>query len=978
MDKLMNSYPVYSADQVLTNKSLNNSVGYLDTQSRFTRSGMIGHGVVCGLNYFVDNNSAIHINAGYGSSIEGLLLQQLGVDAGQSTTYAFAKPYKLPPDVVSNEQLINPDAGLPTRGRKGGDVIIADPFLKVLQNSYELVPVGDEKIAQATLSVKDLVAKNLVLYLYLEIVDIKSENCSPEDCDEKGKLRRLRVVPLLAESGYFEPAQNYTGNKIEILNLNRMMDFENQYSSNELYKKFAQINTLNYNQIIYKLKEIKSFFENDNYIANNIENYLLDNFQTNNSKYVLDPNEHAQYAYDFLIDLGLALNEYAQHINCRPITTCSFSSNRYGRTLVLGKVLEINTYTDPYRYRFVEAPSVQEDNQYNMLAYKMYKRVWVLIQAYMGWIQNGRYANRGIIVSPSKSSPSLLGSRALPFYYNVNGDERNSFSIDYLLEQWSAHTCSNRSMYDIYGYNLLPIDKPSGNYDYNEMVLGNGINEYNFFRIEGHMGLDVNEAEKKVNDLINTRNLPFRTFRLNIKRNRPDVENPTRGFTGKITTASAKLRKASGVNIEAARIALPADQIPQIAFDNFNLYAQDFLGIGLNGATNLGGATTPANYTVDMFRLNTESVQTNPRINTLDYGAIVGTSRTVRLQVIGTTVGGESNKVFAGETYSITITLGFDYTYYARADVNPILVNPTPTTPPAPAPIAGKLATDAKLIAPDIIDTGGTGGGSSNLINPIVIPRFNRPVTVTVTATDGDTVESIAASLVSELLQLSNNVGQFNTVASATSSFDVITLTVRNSNYASYGYNVTAKATPVASGLTHYLNVEYIGGGTLLSPVEITICYKSPNKEIDTSTKVRMLTGESLVTFPPTLRAFLQGPAEYYELCGVVPLVIDNGGDDPPLDTEYNIWPFDAKGNLLFNIFKGAEHLAGVYRGGTFIFLTETIQGREETIERVVGDIALPWDLEYVKLSRAVALKFNRKYWKWGNQWDSFPTLGTK
>jgi hypothetical protein len=113
----------------------------------------------------------------------------------------------------------------------------------------------------------------------------------------------------------------------------------------------------------------------------------------------------------------------------------------------------------------------------------------------------------------------------------------------------------------------------------------------------------------------------------------------------------------------------------------------------------------------------------------------------------------------------------------------------------------------------------------------------------------------------------------------------------------------------------------------------------------------------------------------YSQLCGIAPLVLDTGGDTPPLDTEYNTWPFDAKGNLLFNIFKGAEHLAGVYRGGTFIFLTETIKGREGTTERVVGDIALPWDLEFVKLSRAVALKFNRKYWKWGNQWDMLPTL---
>jgi hypothetical protein len=964
MDKLMNSYPVYAADQVLTNKSLNNSIGYLDQQNKFTRAGMIGNGVVCGLHYFVKGSKTIHIMAGYGSSIEGLLLQQYGVDGGQSTSFAYAKKYVLPPDVVSNENLRNPDATVISKTKRE-DSTGVNPFTEILKRSYELIPLADENNSVEKISVAELANQNLILFLYLEIVDIKSENCSPEDCDEKGKLRRLRVVPLLAEAQLFQQ-QNYTGNRIDILNLYRMMDFENQYSSNELYYEFAKINELNFTQIKFKLAEIKKIFENENHIVNDIENYLLENFESNIKKYVLEPNDGVQYAYDFLIDVGIALNEYAQHINCHPTTTCSFTSIRYDRTLVLGKILDINTYTDAYRYRFVEAPSVQEDNQYKAIAYKMYKRVWVLIQAYFGWQQSGRFANRGIIVSPSKSSPSLLGSRALPFYYNINGEERNPFSLDYLLEQWSAHTCSNRSMYDIYGYNMLQIDKPSGNYDYNKTVLGNGINEYNFFRIEGHMGLDVNEAEKKVNDLINQKNLPFRTFRLNIKRNNPDVENPTKGFTGKITEASAKLRKAAAVDIQAARVALPADQIPQITFENFNLYAQDFLGIGLNGATNLGGAITAGNYTIDMFRLNTKPVQTNPRIITIDYSAFTGTGRTVRLQVIGSNVGGQSNMVFAGETYSISIVLGIDYTYYTMAEntkvvaTNPIITAATPTA------TGERVATDA---------SGDTGVGEAAITTAAIVPRYNRPITVTVTAVDGDTVETIAASLVSELLRLSASLGQYNTVASATSNLDIITLTVRNASYASYAYSVTGNATAVASGLTNYLSIEYIGGGTLLSPVEISVCYKSPDKEINTSAKVRMLTGESLVSFPPTLRAFLQGPAEYYELCAVVPLVLDDDDDDPPFDTEYNVWPFDAKGNLLFNIFKGAEHLAGVYRGGTFIFLTETMQGREGTIEKVVGDIALPWDLEFIKLSRAVALKFNRKYWKWGNQWDVLPTL---
>jgi hypothetical protein len=1021
MDKLTNSYPVYAPDQVLTNKSLNNSVGYLDIQGRFTRSGMIGHGIVCGLNYTVQNISGptsvdpligVTITTGYGSSIEGLILQLFEIGA-QGLNFRYVKKYVRPADVVSNLQLANPDSieqAIPVKkitantklakrtfGR--GNLNPIDPLPDVWSDAYELVPIEEEKTTKDLIPISQLLSgsREQILFLYVEILDIKSENCSPEDCDEKGKLRRLRIVPLIADASFFNP-QNYAGAKKDIVQLKRMMDFEHQYSANDLYNSFAKINQLNLKVLIPTLVDIANSFANANYL-NTSAIFELDIIKFLESeiaqKSFLNGNRLVQYGYDFLLDVELAVNEYIQHINCRPANTCNFGANRQERMLVLGKLNDINIYTDQYRYRFVEAPSVQEDNEYKMIAYKLYQRIWKLIPAYEAWINNMLFSDNviaseeRIIISPSRSAPSLLGSRALPYYYNVVGDKGTGFSIDYLLEYWCAHTCNNRSLLDIYGYNLFRIDRADPKTDFNNLVLDNTINEYNFFRIEGHIGKKVDDAEGYVNGLINNKNLPFRTFRLQLK-SIVKGELGAQVINTKLTAAAAKLRKAAAIDIAASRVlAADTQPAPQIALANIDSYFQTFTGLGLDGATFIAGAGNTGNYTVEQFRINTQPITTNPKILTLQDD-FANNQRTVALKVVGTDFAGGANQVFAGEIYTLQVIYGRDYVYYsplaaevtkatAAVDITKITEATTPpkdikVDPTLAIPnITGRIATAETPLA-DLaanISAGFIGGAAA----AIVTPRYTSFPPVTVIAQQGDDVNSIAAKLVDALTKLrtsfSTSLPRLSTVvASVSNRADTIYIVLNNPPIQSFAYSITAGAQAVDSNVTQYLNIEFIGGGNLLSPVELTVCYKSPKAEFKIESKVRMLTGTKLVGFPKDLKAYLVDPESYY-LCGIKPLVIDDGGGGP-IDGEYNTWPFDAQGNLLFNIFKGAEHLAGVYRGGTFIFLTEL---QEDKTEIVVGDISLPWDLEFVKLSRAIALKFNRKYWRWGNQWDVLPTL---
>ena len=49
MKTIQDTYPVFEANQVLTNANLNEMFNYMDEQERLTRASLIGIGIFCGL-----------------------------------------------------------------------------------------------------------------------------------------------------------------------------------------------------------------------------------------------------------------------------------------------------------------------------------------------------------------------------------------------------------------------------------------------------------------------------------------------------------------------------------------------------------------------------------------------------------------------------------------------------------------------------------------------------------------------------------------------------------------------------------------------------------------------------------------------------------------------------------------------------------------------------------------------------------------
>ena len=77
MENIINKkYPVFEANQVLSNKHLNGLVAYLEEQDRVSRTCLLGMGIVCGLEVELSSSEdELTINSGTALSSLGFLIK---------------------------------------------------------------------------------------------------------------------------------------------------------------------------------------------------------------------------------------------------------------------------------------------------------------------------------------------------------------------------------------------------------------------------------------------------------------------------------------------------------------------------------------------------------------------------------------------------------------------------------------------------------------------------------------------------------------------------------------------------------------------------------------------------------------------------------------------------------------------------------------------------------------------------------------
>nr|WP_319266272.1 hypothetical protein [uncultured Draconibacterium sp.] len=493
--KITSGYHTFVENQVLTAEQLNEFVTYLDDQNRLAKVFLHGVGIVCGFSVKVNqsdetnNDSTIEIGQGVGITTDGDLLQ---LKEASELIEGFV-PY-------THYKKFTDENAEYTPFREESGVI----------DMWEIFPEGGNN----RVKLNNLKLEDKVVLLYLESYEDGGSLCTSIDCDNQGinQVQKLRVL-IVNEKGaeqivksdsiftWHNITQLYT--QLPEIKLPRI-NLQNVSSQSALRQRFSDAFS---QAVISNLKDgFDTIFELFGIVSlsSKIDQLLKLNLSKINS--LVD----FQYRYDLLSDFIDTYNEIKKlllHINVE----CSLAINSFPKHLLLGRLIETELYKT-FRHRVYKSPlSATEQFNRNKIR-SLVSRAQHLLNNYQ---VNLTESEQSIRVTPSQVNGEL-GCRAVPYYYKLD---------DKFLKAWSFEKTLNLKQ----NYNLsYTIDKLE-NVPEIQSPLKFSTDEYNFFRIEGHLGLDAEECENQINSLIRANGLDFSCRVLQLD----NAENPVAQFLKK-------------------------------------------------------------------------------------------------------------------------------------------------------------------------------------------------------------------------------------------------------------------------------------------------------------------------------------------------------------------------------------------------------------------------------------------------------------
>lgn len=522
MSDILNTYPVFESNQVLTSTQLNKLVNYLDQQNRLTRAKLIGMGVVCGLEVSYDSDDdEITISKGTGITSEGYL-----INLGECVTVNY-RPYTLPPGTIyepfvdsNNEQ----------------DITLYELLTDEAENGPDDETLDDETFLG-----------DKVVLLFIESFDKDLKSCLGKSCDELGKERILTLRKLLISIEDLETVWNRTNTgkldavfsekfELPVVNMPRVLFDPDQNHSTD-YTEFSQnyadailsvftdtVDALTETYNIYRPLLLESYDEQNPFENNPVTDTLatLQNF-LNNSDPTFTPYLGIQYVYDLFQDLILAYNEF-KNAAFDLMSECCPDMNRFPKHLMIGEAIPpplTLCENSEYRHHFIQPPVYNLQKQLVQKTIALHNRMVLLLESFDIERVNGNISEEEgelmIRITPSLEKKTPLSLRSIPWYYDVNLASSYS-SLGRLKDYWNfdvSRKCPLESDGLVLNFDDQLDDQTTAQ-DKLSTPLFYDIDDYPFLRIEGQIGTDFNIALDRINELKAQFNLPFNTVALQL------------------------------------------------------------------------------------------------------------------------------------------------------------------------------------------------------------------------------------------------------------------------------------------------------------------------------------------------------------------------------------------------------------------------------------------------------------------------------
>ncbi|MCG8573704.1 MAG: hypothetical protein MI810_02375, partial [Flavobacteriales bacterium] len=535
MSQLLNSYPIFEGNQVLTSSQLNQLTAYLDQQNRLTRAKLIGTGITCGLELAYDGTLAqptITISKGMGVSSEGYLM---GLSDCVLNRY---KTYNLPSG-VSYPPFENPQT-------KVQDV----ELYEMITPDAQLLP---GEVANPLNDPADFLNDKVVL-LFLECSDIDLKSCLGQSCDERGMDRVFNIRKLLITKADMNKVLARTCTQTSLYSnqyslpefrlqralfdpdseesndyFNFSKNYVNQIRADQFVSDFSTGQTDLFGKLFDALRQTYTDFAallGPVYSGSNPFAGLpkgewvsfLDGLTSAGPNYL-----GIQYFYDFIKDLILAYNEF-RDCAFELMSECCMDMGCFPKHLMLGEAIPVAlNQPSKYRHGWVSSPAFNNQSNLAQKVIMLHKRMVIMTQEFdLDTVNNPSVrpippSDLGVplFITPSQEKRDPLSLRAIPYYYNINTDVNGLGTLE---NNWN-YTYTEKFLFS---KGLKPLS-----YQNQDIVQTNNqgpvvtplyydLDQYNFLRIEGAIRqnyVDVTAELKRLQDLFD---LPFNIITLRL------------------------------------------------------------------------------------------------------------------------------------------------------------------------------------------------------------------------------------------------------------------------------------------------------------------------------------------------------------------------------------------------------------------------------------------------------------------------------
>lgn len=534
LDKVTTQYRKFNDNQALTEGQLNEFIDYFEDQDRLSRTRLSGVGVVCGF-----QSKYIELEVGTGKT-SGLKIPDLEIPfdtimitqgAGVTTDgdlITLREKTSKASDVTIDFQTKNyryyrnyNDVAEYKHFRIGGQQI---PLLELFTTTEYKQAVdlganaGDFKL------VRDISASlnSKIVILYLESYSNDETPCQDADCDNNGAEQVSNLRVLLADSSSVSELIAKGDAKDTLYKLHstyeKLFDSLPKIEARRVIldpevKSASQLKS-KFKEAITAVAELSRGFDSiaDTFkVSVNLGGQtLLDKLNSLLSMTTTGLEDY-QYRYDLLKDLIDTYNEIRELILHLNVECCPDIAS-FPKHLMLGPVgakLELGENT-PLRHGFYNSPVTTTDDE-------NYEKVVMLINRFVQKVNGFQSYIGRVKITPSNLNVRL-GDKAIPYYYNVDQP---------LLAQWNYE----KTKTDRQNYNLSYHTANLAGDDFVQNPLNYNIDNNDFYRIEGHIGMPYKTALKNINDLKTKYGLAFDVISLVLDKSKKPGEPPVREKT---------------------------------------------------------------------------------------------------------------------------------------------------------------------------------------------------------------------------------------------------------------------------------------------------------------------------------------------------------------------------------------------------------------------------------------------------------------